>query len=99
MIHEIAIITIKPGTEAEFEANAGKAVELFKRAKGCLGMELQKGIESPLVYRLWVRWNTVEDHTVAFRESADFQTWRSLVGHCFASPPQVEHTKTVVSGF
>lgn len=99
MIHEIALITIKPGTETEFETNVGKAAELFKRAKGCHGMELQKGIESPLVYRLWVRWNTLEDHTVAFRESADFQSWRTLVGHCFASSPQVKHTSTVVTGF
>ncbi len=99
MIHEIALITIKAGTEIEFETNVGKAAELFKRAKGCQGMELQKGIESPLVYRLCVRWNAIEDHTVAFRESADFQSWRGLVGHCFASPPQVEHTSTVVSGF
>lgn len=99
MIHEIAIITIKPETSAEFEAAVAKAAELFKRAKGCLGMELQKGIESPDVYRLWIRWNALEDHTVGFRESADFQQWRSLVGHCFASPPQVEHTRTVVTGF
>lgn len=99
MIHEIATIAIKPGTEAEFETNVGKALELFKRAQGCEGVELQKGIENPLVYRLWVRWNTLEDHTVAFRESADFQSWRGLVGHCFASPPQVEHTRSVVTGF
>ena len=99
MIHEIALITIKPGTDAEFEAAVAKAVELFKRAKGCKSMQLQKGIESPLLYRLWIQWETLEDHTVGFRESADFQQWRALVGSFFASPPQVEHTRTVVAGF
>jgi heme-degrading monooxygenase HmoA len=55
-------------------------------------MELQRSIEKPTRYRLFVRWATLEDHTVAFRGSADFQEWRKLVGHCFAQPPEVEHT-------
>jgi hypothetical protein len=41
----------------------------------------------------------VEDHTVHFRGSPDFQEWRKLVGHCFASPPAVEHVEKVVQGF
>ena len=50
-------------------------------------MELQRSIENPSRYRLFVKWETVEDHTVHFRGSPDFQEWRKLVGHCFASPP------------
>jgi hypothetical protein len=41
----------------------------------------------------------VENHTVDFRNSADFQEWRKLVGHCFAEPPAVEHVRQVVKGF
>ncbi|HEY1311703.1 MAG TPA: antibiotic biosynthesis monooxygenase, partial [Pseudolabrys sp.] len=37
--------------------------------------------------------------TKDFRESADFQEWRKLVGHCFVSPPQVEHVTEVLRGF
>jgi hypothetical protein len=48
---------------------------------------------------LFVTWETVEDHTVGFRNSPEFQDWRGLVGHCFASPPEVEHVQQVVSGF
>jgi hypothetical protein len=33
---------------------------------------------------------------VDFRESADFQEWRALAGPHFASPPEVEHTNTVL---
>ena len=44
-------------------------------------------------------WETVENHTVDFRGSPDFQEWRKLVGHCFASPPEVEHVQQVVKGF
>jgi hypothetical protein len=46
-----------------------------------------------------VKPGTVEDHNVGFRGSADFQEWRKLVGHCFASPPDVEHVQQVVHGF
>jgi len=99
VILEIAAIEVKPGLEAEFEANVAKAAPLFARAKGCKGMELQRSEERPSRYRLFVKWETVENHTVDFRGSADFQEWRKLVGHCFASPPDVEHTKQVVKGF
>ena len=99
MITEIAQIDVKPGLESEFEAAVKKAAPLFKRAKGCRGMELERSIEKPSRYRLFVKWETIEDHTVAFRESADFQEWRKLVGHCFAAPPEVEHVQQVLSGF
>lgn len=99
MILEIAHLSIKPGMQAEFEQGAVQAVPLFQRARGCLGMELQRVLENPLHYRLQVRWATLEDHTVHFRNSADFQRWRALVGHCFAAPPEVVHTGLAVHGF
>jgi heme-degrading monooxygenase HmoA len=99
MILEIAQIDVKPGMEADFEAGVAKAAPLFQRAKGCHGMELQRSIEKPSRYRLFVRWETLEDHTVAFRGSADFQEWRRLVSHCFEHPPEVEHTRQAVHAF
>ena len=99
MITEIAQIDVKPGMEADFEAGVKTAAPLFRRAKGCAGMALQRSHEKPQRYRLFVNWATVENHTVDFRGSADFQEWRKLVGHCFASPPEVEHVKEVVKGF
>ena len=99
MIMEIAQIEVKPGMEAEFEQGVTKAAPLFQRAKGCTGMTLQKSHENPARYRLFVKWGTLENHTRDFRESPDFQEWRKLVGHCFASPPGVEHVTEVVHGF
>jgi heme-degrading monooxygenase HmoA len=99
MITEIAQIDVKPGTEAEFENGVKNAVPIFKRAKGCRSMELQRSIEKPSRYRLFVGWETVENHTVDFRGSADFQEWRKLVGHCFAAPPEVEHASQITRGF
>ena len=99
MITEIAQIDVKPGMEAEFEAGVKNAAPIFKRAKGCHGMELRRSIEKPGRYRLFVEWATVEDHTVGFRNSPDFQEWRKLVGHCFATPPDFEHVQQVMHGF
>ena len=99
MILEIAQIDVKPGTEAEFEAGVKKATPIFKRAKGCKSLTLQRSIEKPSRFRLVIQWETIENHTVDFRDSADFQEWRKLVGHCFASPPEVEHVREVATGF
>jgi heme-degrading monooxygenase HmoA len=99
MVLEIAQIDVKPGLEAEFEAGVAKAVPIFRRAQGCNGMELQRSVEKPNRYRLFVRWETLENHTVDFRGSPDFQEWRKLVGHCFERAPEVEHTEQVVKGF
>jgi heme-degrading monooxygenase HmoA len=99
MVLEIAQIDVKPGMEQQFEGGVRKAAPLFKRAKGCSGMALQRSHEKPQRYRLFVKWGTLENHTVDFRGSADFQEWRKLVGDCFASPPEVEHVTEVVKGF
>jgi heme-degrading monooxygenase HmoA len=99
MILELAQIELKPGLEAEFEAGVRKAAPLFARARGCKGLTLQRSVEQPRRYRLFVQWETVEDHTVHFRNSADFAEWRKLVGHCFATAPEVEHLQRIEAGF
>jgi quinol monooxygenase YgiN len=99
MITEIAQIDVKPGMEQAFEAGVATATPIFRRAKGCLGITLARSQEKPQRYRLFVKWETLENHTVDFRQSADFQEWRKLVGECFAAPPDVEHVTEVVKGF
>jgi heme-degrading monooxygenase HmoA len=97
MITEIAQIEIKPGSEKDFEAAVEKARAAFGRAKGFHGFELHRSIEKPQRYRLMVKWETLENHTVDFRGSENFTEWRGLVGQYFAAPPEVEHTRTVVT--
>jgi len=99
MVIESADFLIKAGMEAEFEAGVRAATPLFQRARGCEGMQVQRGIEDPRAYRLLVRWRTVEDHNLHFRGSVDFQEWRRLVGHCFDGTPEVRHLATVHEGF
>ncbi|MDE2230095.1 MAG: antibiotic biosynthesis monooxygenase [Alphaproteobacteria bacterium] len=99
MILEIAQIDVKAGSEAKFEAGVKNALPLFKAAKGCSGLELRRSVENPRRYRLMIQWATLENHTVDFRGSPDFQKWRALVADCFDDAPQVEHVTQVLKGF
>lgn len=93
MIFEVADIAIKDGTAAEFEAAVGEAVKLFRRASGCNSMKLQRSIENQNRYLLIVGWESVAHHEDLFRSSEDFQKWRALVGHYFASPSRVRRDR------
>ena len=42
-------------------------------------------------------WDTLEHHTVDFRQGPLFAQWRAIVGPYFASPPQVEHFEAVAA--
>jgi heme-degrading monooxygenase HmoA len=96
MIHEIAHILIKPGMGEQFEQNFCLATPLFERAKGCKSIRLERSVEDPLRYLLVIGWETLDDHIVEFRNSADYQRWRELVGGLFAAPPSVDHTEIVI---
>ena len=97
MILEIADIRIRPGEQAAFEeANQRGLGTVATRAKGMQGYKVNKGVESPERYILQIFWDTLEDHTVGFRESPLFGEWRAIVGPFFAQPPVVEHFTLVV---
>ncbi len=96
MILEIADIRIQPGQQAAFQ----KAIEhglstVACQAKGFRGAKVNHGIENPERYVLQIFWETLEDHTVGFRESDLFTQWRAIVGPFFAAPPVVEHFELV----
>jgi heme-degrading monooxygenase HmoA len=92
MILELADIRIQPGKQDEFDVAIERGVQtVIAQAKGFRGYKVQKGIESPERYVLMIFWETLENHTVDFRQSPAFQEWRAIVGPYFAAPPQVEH--------
>ncbi|MDE2607755.1 MAG: antibiotic biosynthesis monooxygenase [Burkholderiales bacterium] len=92
MILEIADIRIRPGQQAAFdEAIQRGLTTVAARAQGMRGFKVNKGIESPERYVLQIFWDTLEAHTVGFRESPLFAEWRAIVGPFFAQPPVVEH--------
>ncbi|HCY63943.1 MAG TPA: antibiotic biosynthesis monooxygenase [Oxalobacteraceae bacterium] len=92
MILEIADIRIQPGRQAEFDDAIQRGItEVIAKAKGFNGFKLNKGIESTERYVLMIFWETLENHTIDFRQSPAFAEWRAIVGPYFAVPPTVEH--------
>ena len=92
MILELADIRIPPGQQAAFDEAIQRGIAtVISKAKGFQGFKVNKGIESPERYILQIFWDTLEDHTVAFREDPLFPEWRAIVGPFFAGPPTVEH--------
>jgi thioesterase domain-containing protein len=58
---------------------------------------LQKCIEIRDRYLLLVYWNTLEDHTIGFRQSEQYQTWKQLLHHFYEPFPVVEHYYSAIA--
>ena len=95
MILEIAILDVKEEKVAEFEPTFKKADKIISSMKGYISHELQKCMETKNRYILLVKWEKLEDHTVGFRESKEYQEWKALLHHFYEPFPLVEHYKTV----
>ena len=92
MILEIACVEIAPDRHNEFEAAVERAVaEVLSQSPGFLGINVLRGIESPEAYQLHISWETLEDHTIGFRESERFADWRAIIGGFFIAPSAVAH--------
>ena len=77
MILEAAALNVRPAQEAAFEAAFREASPIIAGIQGYLGHELQRCLETPGRYLLLVRWRSLEDHTVGFRQSPAYQRWRA----------------------
>jgi heme-degrading monooxygenase HmoA len=96
MVLELADIQIIVGKNAEFEAAIRLGAEtVISRATGFRGYAVHRGVESPERYVLMISWETLENHTIDFREGPLFPQWRAIVGPFFAAPPRVEHVVQV----
>ena len=91
MILESAILNVKPGQSADFEAAFAQASPIIASMHGYIRHELQRCIETPERYLLLVWWATLEDHTVGFRGSPEYREWRRLLHHFYDPFPTVEH--------
>lgn len=95
MITEIALLNIIPGENSAFEEAFGNAETIISSMKGYIEHELQKCIEEDDKYLLIVRWQTIEDHTIGFRQSEEYGEWKRLLHHFYNPFPVVEHYKKI----
>ncbi len=93
MVTEHAVIAVTDGSG--FEKALEQGLPVIRAAHGCLGAEVTRCVEEANLYLLLVEWETVEDHTLGFRESPAFAEWRSHVGAFFAAPPLVQHFESL----
>jgi heme-degrading monooxygenase HmoA len=95
VILEVAVLNVKAGEGAAFEAAFKEAQRIIASMPGYVEHELQRCLEVENQYVLLVRWQTLEDHTVGFRGSAQYQEWKRLLHHFYAPFPTVEHYEPV----
>lgn len=91
MIIEHALLQVRPGEEAAFEAAMAQAKPLIAVSPGFQGIEVRPAAEKPGLYLLLVRWDSIADHRDGFRNSDRYQQWRALL-HPFYDPmPSVDY--------
>jgi heme-degrading monooxygenase HmoA len=91
MILEHAILPVRPGREADFEAAFAEAKPIIASMPGFVDLTLSRSIETPNEFLLLVHWESIAAHEVGFRGSPEYERWRALL-HGFYEPfPVVEH--------
>ena len=95
MILEVAVLNIRKEMTSDFEVAFKQASSIISSMRGYISHQLQRCLEKEGQYILLVNWEKLEDHTVGFRESPEYQEWRKLL-HRFYDPfPTVEHYEMV----
>jgi quinol monooxygenase YgiN len=92
VILESAEIKVAPDNHQAFEQAIRMAVDtVLNQASGFIKFQLHKGIEKSDTYMFHIHWETLEDHTVKFRESDLFTKWREIISPFFDATPEINH--------
>jgi heme-degrading monooxygenase HmoA len=97
MILESAILNVRPGLSTQFEVAFTQASAIIAASPGYIAHQLHRCIENTDQYLLLVSWEKLEDHTVGFRGSPQYQEWRRLLHHFYDPFPTVEHYEEVLA--
>ncbi|MBP3951858.1 antibiotic biosynthesis monooxygenase family protein [Bacillus suaedae] len=95
MILEAVMLQVKLGMEKEYEEAFREASTIISSMRGYVSHELQRCLEVKGKYLLLVKWETLEDHTVGFRQSKEYQEWKRQLHHFYDPLPTVEHFESV----
>ena len=95
MILEVAILNVRAGESGAFEQAFSQAQDIISSMPGYASHQLQRCLESQDKYLLLVQWQRLEDHTIGFRRSQQYQEWKQLLHHFYEPFPTVEHYELV----
>ncbi len=93
MVLEVAILQIKEGMSHKFELDFAKASQYIINIEGYIKHDLRKCMEEEDKYILLVEWDALEDHTIGFRKSPQYEKWKEILHHYYDPFPVVEHYK------
>ena len=82
---EHALLPVRAGSEAAFEAAVAEAKPLIEASPGFISLEIRRPLDLGQPYLLLVQWRSVADHRDGFRTSERYQRWRALL-HPFYDP-------------
>ena len=88
---EHALLPVRAGSEADFEAAVVEAQPLIAASPGFVSLEIRRPVEQGQPYLLLVQWRSVEDHRDGFRTSDRYQQWRSLLHRFYDPIPEVRY--------
>ncbi|MES2808976.1 MAG: antibiotic biosynthesis monooxygenase [Bacteroidota bacterium] len=95
MILEAVIFNVIPGREIQFEQDFAIAGQYISAIRGYIKHSISRCIEQPNQYLLLVEWETLEAHTIGFRESVEYLEWKRLLHHYYDPFPVVQHYQVV----
>ncbi len=97
MVTEIADFTVLAESQERFADAVREGLKYVSDSPGFRSARLTRSAETPTRFVLLIEWDSIEAHTVGFRESENFGRWRALVGPHFDGAPNVEHFNELVS--
>ena len=95
MILEVAILNVRAGEGGAFEQTFFQAQDIISSMPGYASHQLQRCLESQDKYLLLVQWQRLEDHTIGFHQSQQYQEWKQLLHHFYEPFPTMEHYELV----
>ena len=98
MFLEVALLNVRSGESAAFELAFAQAQTIISSMSGYISHQLLHCLDAPDKYVLLVKWQRLEDHTVGFRQSPQYEEWKQLLHHFYDPFPTVEHYELVFEG-
>lgn len=95
MILEVAVLDVRSGEGENFRRDFATAQKIISSIPGYIEHDLQQCVEDKDRYILLVRWKTLEDHSIGFRESPQYLEWKKLLHHYYDPFPVVQHYESV----
>lgn len=97
MVLEIADIAVRPGSEDDFADAVRQGIRHVADTPGFRNARLTRSAETPSRFVLLIEWDSIEAHTVGFRQSENFTRWRGFIGPFLDGDPHVEHANDVLT--